>query len=180
MTATDPHTTPIQPAGPPPRKHGYGLIALILAACLCLAAAVTASWLALTSGHHPAPAPRPADTLFSPSATTAVDPMAAWCAGPGNAALGHVRADLNQVGADARSQDLAAAEADGGRLTADAEAAEALPPPVTQAQKLNYVKAMGALSFAGIDLSAGNLTAANRAISAASGYLSQDAGIITC
>ena len=67
-----------------------------------------------------------------------------------------------------------------GPLSTDAEAAEALPPPVTHAQQLSYVEAMGALSFAGTDLSAGNVAAANRAISAAGGYLDQDKGILTC
>jgi hypothetical protein len=186
MTATDPHTTPVQPTGPPTRRHHRvrNTLAGVLAVA-CLAGAVTAAYLALTSGHHPAPPPHPAASTapanpFSPSAAPAAGTMAAWCAGPGYAALQAVHRDISQVGADAHAGDMAAVQADGPVMTADAEAAEKLPPPVTHAQQVSYVEAMGALSFAGIDMSAGNITAADRAIAAASGYLGQDQGIITC
>ncbi len=172
-------TEPVTPAQPvtPSRKRRTGVGALVLAAVLCCVA-----YAILADGsHHPhKAAPVPSATVTGTVAAPAVTAMSAWCAGAGDAALRHVTADLGQVGADANAGNLAATEADGTRMATDAEAAGALPPPVTHAQQVSYTEAMGAFSFAGIDLAAGSLTAANRAITAASGYLNADKGIISC
>lgn len=172
-------------AGPPPhRRHGRrGFIITAVFLLTAVAATGTGLALALASGSNPAAGSRP-PAVSAPSSsaftTAAASAMSAWCAGPGYQALQAVRADITQVGTDAGNRDLAAVRADGTVMTSDAEAAEKTPPPVTRAQQLNYVKAMGALSFAGIDLAGGDTAAASRAISSANGWLQQDQGILSC
>lgn len=173
MTATDPQTAPVTP--PQPRRNHRTIIALAVLTAGIIGG--TIAGLAIVS-HQAAP-PRPAASSPAAASTApAASAMSTWCAGAGYAAFQAVSGDNTQLQADAGN--LAATEADGTRLTADAEAAEALPPPVTRAQKVSYVLAMGAVSFAGTDLSSGDLAAAQRAITAASTYLGQDKGVISC
>jgi hypothetical protein len=160
---------------PPRRNHWIRNTILVIAGTAVAGLAIGGSARALSSSH---PSPVPLPSVSSPAAQQGA--MPAWCAGPGDAALRTVQADLGRVGADARNSDPAGAAADGSQLTTAAEAAEKLPPPVTQEQKVSYVEAMGALSFAGIDLGAGDVAAAVTAAGAASAYLGKDKGILNC
>jgi hypothetical protein len=174
------------PGGPPRRKMHWvrnTVLTVITAAAIGVAAGEIIS---IASGSGPAadPAiatstftPSPSATIFTPSPETSAQyEMSLWCAGAGDAALQHVRTDLDLM----RAGTAAAAQADGSQLAGDAEAAEKLPPPVTRSQQVSYIEAMGALSFAGADMTAGDLAAAGTAITAADKYLGQDKGILDC
>lgn len=175
------------PPPPPPRPPGRWSRRKIITVSVT-GAVVLILVLAGVLGAHMKPKPAAASSSapavpssFSPASTVpAVSAMSSWCAGPGYADLQAVNNDLTTLKSYLQADDLAGAEAFGTTLAADAEAAESLPPPVTQAQKVNYVLAMGALSFAGADLSEGNLTAANRAVAGSGPYFAKDQGVLSC
>jgi hypothetical protein len=117
----------------------------------------------------------------APATTPSVNyAMAAWCASDGYTDLQATETDTTTMGTDAENDDLLAVEADGSQLATDADTAISNPPPVTHAQQVNYVMAMGALAFAGSDAAAGDITSATTAITTATGYLNKDQGILSC
>ena len=122
----------------------------------------------------------PASPATAAPAAPAVSAMDTWCAGTGDADLQAVEADDGQLATDAGNSDLLAVEADGGQLATDADAAIGNPPPVTHAQQINYVMAMGAAAFAGSDAAAGDITSATTALTTAAGYANKDQGMLSC
>lgn len=105
----------------------------------------------------------PAKTAPKPPATTqpAVPNLTAqvgtWTNGSGMADLQAVRADMQTIHTDGNAEDVPAVEADGLKLAHDSHTAATNPPPVGGGA---YVRAMNHWTVAGIDMAAGNLTAA--------------------
>ena len=201
-------TAPVTPTGPPHRKHsrrfrvlraaGIGFTGLVVIGAVSSAiggpqakpaAAVTApgattrptvtATATVTAPAAPATT-APASPATAAPAAPAVSAMDTWCAGTGDADLQAVEADDGQLATDAGNSDLLAVEADGGQLATDADAAIGNPPPVTHAQQINYVMAMGAAAFAGSDAAAGDITSATTALTTAAGYANKDQGMLSC
>jgi hypothetical protein len=127
----------------------------------------------LGAAQHRAPAvstpqAAPSATHRPPAAVPSTQPdpaadIAAWWAVSGQDSTDAVRADLAAVSTDADSGDLAAAQADGVLLAADAEAALASPPPVP-AVAGPYKAGMTQFTLAGNDLATGDITGATAAL----------------
>lgn len=128
---------------------------VILGAAQHRAPAVSTSQAAPSATHRP-------PAVSTPQADPAAD-IAAWWAVSGQDSVDAVQADLTAVSTDADSGDLAAVQADGVLLAADAEAALASPPPVP-AVAGPYKAGMTQFTLAGNDLATGDITGATAAL----------------
>lgn len=100
-------------------------------------------------------APAAPVTPARPSAPSTADRFLAWYEGAGYVNMTAVQSDVSTVASDAAAQDVAALEADGPVLAADARAAAGTPCPVGTG---DYVAAMNQYAQAGDALGRGDIT----------------------
>jgi hypothetical protein len=142
------------------------------------ALAVTAAGAALLAlsacGGNPVPAP----VSHAPAVTQAAAPAAAGCAALyatwytvyGQPDMTAVEADLRQITADARAENLVSVESDGTQLSADALQALAGTPPECADPDQDYVTSLNYLASAGANMAQGSISLSGPEISSGAAY----------
>lgn len=163
-------------------------------------ATVAAAGICLTACGAPVPAPSTAKPPVSatpentpdtsrpsasatpenvpPDPTTSPTAVEQWCDGTGYTDWSQVAADVTQMHSDTENDDMAATDADGSQLEADAAAAVSMPPPFSQAHTADYLFAMTSLRVAGANVVDGNLAGATSALQTADGYIGDVSGLV--
>ena len=112
------------------------------------------------TSQAPAQPATSAPATNQPTTPSPASQITSWWASTGQADTNTVQADLGNVSRDAGNQNLAAVESDGATLSADAQTALADTPASPAGFTTPYRNAMTALTQAGNDMSAGDITGA--------------------
>ena len=110
------------------------------------------------NGYQPATASAAPVAAATPAQPSAADVLAAWYASGGKATLATVNGDLGQISTDAQAENVAAVEADGAQLAADADAAGADGPGPQTAAGADWTEAMSDYSTSGQFAMSGDFT----------------------
>jgi len=128
-----------------------------LTACGSTTSTSTPASKAPASHSQPAPAH---------TAPSQADLLSQWVGGPGYQDMLTVVKDLQQTGTDADNQNLAAVEADGSTLQADARTSQANPPPLSATIESQWQQAMADYATAGALMAQGDITGATTSLNA--------------
>jgi hypothetical protein len=112
------------------------------------------------------------------AAPSAQEVLATWYAGPGQAEVTGLQADLGAISTDAGNQDVAAVEADGAQLASDANADMPNGPGPQTAAGGYWTEAMGDYSTSGQFAAAGDFADATTQMDAGTAYIEKITALI--
>jgi hypothetical protein len=151
MTATSPHTVPIQPPETPPPKSRKGIkLTGAVAASLVLVAGCGTAGAHVSASRSPSASQvasaTPVDT-YTPAAVPTCD-TSTWDANNIGGMPSNVSTDIGSIQSDIRAQDQTSLSSDGHQLNIDALAALRTGLPPKCAQRLHHDDKMMLFSYA--------------------------------